>query len=410
MVKVTNSNENDKKNYLGVYQFDVQYIYNNFPDHASHNCWIGLFNYENDTSDGLNGYLRLSISVLHEQDKKCPLELKDSDVNSKNLLVPSINTGKINFQMLCFYVYCVFDIPDMDRSTSNDYIAIVDRKNCKSDTFVEIEFMDKKIKTTTQKLVADYSRFCEVIKIPIIEPRLSNKVCIKLYDQDSFSSNDLIGTLEFNIDDLLKPGKLIEAESIGVEKKDDDIVLNLDPNAPPMEKKPKKFSKLDKDDIRLVDDKNYTNTSSEFFDFKQNLDERFNYIRDKEIFEDISVKVRYDVPSCYPIYGCNPNDSSKEIGVLMDKNSEIGNMYKGTIVMKIAKDSNAEKPKGECLPFIPEEKERNFLERKCPWNLNIQLYEVNLFYPIPNRDEFKVAFSVGERFIKFFVKFFLIIL
>ena len=129
-------------------------------------------------------------------------------------------------------------------------------------------------------------------------------------------------------------------------------------------------------------------------------------IRDKEIFEDISVKVRYDVPSCYPIYGCNPNDSSKEIGVLMDKNSEIGNMYKGTIVMKIAKDSNAEKPRGECLPFIPEEKEKNFLERKCPWNLNIQLYEVNLFYEIPNRDEFKVAFCIGERFIKFFVKIF----
>ena len=185
----------------------MQNIYNNNQDHSIHNNWIGLFNYESESSEGINGYLRLSISVLHEMDKKVPLELRDSLLNSTNLLVPSLNSAKIKFEKLCFYIYCVFDIPDMDRSTNNDYFCMLEKKNCKSDTYIEIEYMDIKVKTSTQKLVADYSKYCEVLKIPIIEPRLTNKILIKLFDKDNMTDDDLIGTLEYNLDDLLNVEK-----------------------------------------------------------------------------------------------------------------------------------------------------------------------------------------------------------
>jgi len=69
-IKVHNIQDTDKKNYLGSFQYDLMKIYNENKDHAIHSQWIGLFNYQNEENNTVNGFLRLSISVLHESDNK----------------------------------------------------------------------------------------------------------------------------------------------------------------------------------------------------------------------------------------------------------------------------------------------------------------------------------------------------
>lgn len=59
-----------------MYEFDFSYIYNR-PDHALKNFWLALANPEAEEITKVRGYLKLSISVLNENDPRIELEMKD---------------------------------------------------------------------------------------------------------------------------------------------------------------------------------------------------------------------------------------------------------------------------------------------------------------------------------------------
>jgi len=380
--------ESNKNNYLGLYQFDLQYIYNNFPDHTMHNNWIGLYNYENKAIDGINGYLRLSINVSHELDKKIPLTVKNCDLSAKNLIAPSTSTSTLKFQQLSFFIYCVHDIPEMD-SGKNDFEEFVIRKDCKSDTYVQIDYMDLKVQTKIKKTSGEnYSLFCEILKIPIIEPRLSNKILIKIIDDDDVTSDDLIGTIELNLDEILDDNSYFH-------QKNDINISSQNQNEKNRTYYVRNFRNLKKDDIRILKKNDYDANDYSLFDFENNLKNEFNFIKNKNVFEMLSKKASYDKIGVYPIYGSNPSFDGNEMGLLMNTNSEIGHMYKGSLVMKIVKEVPKERPIITCEPFTPLETEI-FSDRKCSWRLYFELYDLNLFRVV-DINKIKVTFSCGKE-------------
>jgi len=185
----------------------MQRIYNSSKYHSTHNQWIGLFNYENEEACGINGFLRLSISVLHETDPKVALTVTELTKNKANFLLPPQLRQNMSFNQLAFYFYGALNIPNMDNgifdfNASDTSIMIAKDKKCNA--FIRVEYGEFVKKTAVKDNKIDLVTWNQIIKIPIPEPRVSDKVFIKLYDEDK-TGDELIGTFELNLEDVIPP-------------------------------------------------------------------------------------------------------------------------------------------------------------------------------------------------------------
>lgn len=210
-VKVHNIKDSNKLNYLGSYQFDLQRVYNSAKDHCLHNQWIGLFNYENEDLCGINGFLRLSISVLHESDAKVALIATEENKKKSSFILPPQLRQNMSFHQLAFYFYSATNIPDMDSGPSwlntNDLSNLFSSvKSCQA--YLKVEYGDLVYKTEKRHTDNGQVIWNQIIRIPIPEPRVSDKVFIRLYDADTTSQDDLIGTYELSLDDVIEPYKI----------------------------------------------------------------------------------------------------------------------------------------------------------------------------------------------------------
>jgi hypothetical protein len=203
-IKVHNIKDKNKHNYLGSYQFDLQRVYNENKDHSVHNQWIGLFNYQNEKNNSVNGYLRMSLSVLHESDNKISLHPCDEKNKNKKIALPPQLKKNMTFNQLAFYFYEAFNIPDMDNLNlfKNDEEKLL-MKNRECQGYVKIEYGEFTLETKVVDMFHDRIIWNQCIKIPIPEPRVSDKLFIKLYDQDKSDKDDLIGTYELNLENII---------------------------------------------------------------------------------------------------------------------------------------------------------------------------------------------------------------
>lgn len=87
-----------KKDYFGIYELDFSYVYNQ-DDHALHNVWIGLANPESEDISKIRGYLKISISVLHEGDQRVELESVENEIS--NCIIPS--QIQMTYKQISFY-------------------------------------------------------------------------------------------------------------------------------------------------------------------------------------------------------------------------------------------------------------------------------------------------------------------
>lgn len=204
-IKVHNIQDKDKKNYLGSVQFDLQRIYNENKDHALHGQWIGLFNYENDENTGINGFLRISIAVQHESDKKIALHPASDSEGKGNVFLPPQLKQNMTFNQLAIYLYEANNIPNMDEdfiSFKNDEEVMFKDRKKECQGYVVIEYGGIILRTKKSDMQNDRIIWDQCIKMPIPQPRVSSKMSIKLYDAD-FSEDELIGTYELNLYDVI---------------------------------------------------------------------------------------------------------------------------------------------------------------------------------------------------------------
>lgn len=327
-IKVHNIQDKDKKNYLGSIQFDLQRIYNENKDHAIHGQWIGLFNYENEENNQVNGFLRISLSIQHESDKKIIL-LPASTQGKGNVMLPPQLKQNMSFSQLALYFFEANNIPNMDTdftwTNEEDYMfAPRQKKECQG--FIEVEYGGIILQTKVCDMRNDRITWDQCIRIPIPEPRVSDKLFIRLFDKD-LTRNQLIGTYELNLEEVIPSVIKLKSE----------------------------------------------------------------------------VSNKFKAPKKIHFYGSIADESSHEkTSALMDANSEVGMMYKGSVTLKVIKEIAEEKPIKSIEDFkrIPSEIVDKSSEH---WNVKFRMYKFYSFNDKSTKNGTKANFyvSIGKESMLF---------
>ena len=186
------SNSRKRKDFFGICEFDLQYIYS-MKNHTLNNHWLALSNPESKDMTKIRGYLKLSISVLHDSDPR--VELK-SNPDSINCFMPS--QIKVEYKQLSIYLIKIEEVPDME-STFN-----MEKKNRPCNPFVEFQYFGLNLKSKHVDNINDVAVWNQVINIPIQLPYVSQRIVLLVKDYDVTVNDDDIGSYEIDLKDVDK--------------------------------------------------------------------------------------------------------------------------------------------------------------------------------------------------------------
>ena len=185
------SNSRKRKDYFGIYEFDLEYIYN-LKNHSLNNHWLALSNPESKDMTKIRGYLKLSISVLHDDDPRVELRAIPDSINC---LIPS--QIKVEYKQLNIYLIKAEELPDMDSVLKKK------AKNRECDPFVEFQYFGLNIKSKVTKNIKDVAIWNQIISLPVQVPIVSQKIVLMIKDYDEIGRNDNIGSYEIKINDII---------------------------------------------------------------------------------------------------------------------------------------------------------------------------------------------------------------
>ena len=141
-------------------------------NHCLNNHWIALSNPESNEITKIRGYLKLSISVLHDSDPR--VELK-SDPESTNCFIPS--QIKVEYKQLSIYLIRGEQFPDRDSAFDKK----VDRQ---CNPFIEFKYFGLNVSSKVVDNKKDVSVWNQIINIPIQVPAVSQKIVMIIKDKD----------------------------------------------------------------------------------------------------------------------------------------------------------------------------------------------------------------------------------
>ena len=198
IIEVFDLSHPNRKDYFGIFEFDIEFIYN-FPNHVLSNHLIALSNPESENMTEIRGYLKLSISALHESDPR--VELK-SNPNSMKCLFPS--QTKADYIQLKIFLIKGEEFPDMG--------GIIGEKNVnrRCNPYVEFHYFGLTLKSKVSENIEDVSRWNQIIYLPVHVPIVSQKIVLLIKDKSVITSDDNIGSYEININDIINEKNLYE--------------------------------------------------------------------------------------------------------------------------------------------------------------------------------------------------------
>ena len=185
-------NARKREDFFGVYEFDMEYVYSQ-PNHALKNFWLALANPESEDMTKVRGYLKLSISVLNDNDPRVELETNDSEDN-QCVLPSQIN---MEYKQISLNIFRAEGIPDMDSMFSEKKI------NRECDGYIEVKYLGLTRKTSIVKMKNDVLYWNEAIDIPVSIPAVSQRIVMTVKDND-LTGDDIVGSLELNVNDILQ--------------------------------------------------------------------------------------------------------------------------------------------------------------------------------------------------------------
>ena len=191
IIEVYDNKHTKKKDYFGIYEFDFAYVYGR-PEHTLRNIWIGLSNVESDDISKIRGYLKLSVAILNEGDNRVELEPKEDDTG--DCIVPI--EIKMKYKQISFYFFRGEQFPDMDAVFSEKKTG----RRC--DGYIEMKYMGIMRKTRVIEMKKEVITWNQIIDIPASNPCVSKKICILVKDEDELRADDIVGSYEFNIEDI----------------------------------------------------------------------------------------------------------------------------------------------------------------------------------------------------------------
>ena len=194
------SNSRNRKDYFGIYEFDLQYIYS-MKYHCLKNHWLALANPESDDLTKVRGYLKLSISVLNDLDPRVDLKLSDK---LSEISFPTQIHKK--YKLLSFYIVRAEKLPEMD---SSDFSKNANRE---CDPLIEIHYMGTISTTKISKNIKDRADFYQIINIPVDIPSPTQKIILQVKDADNAkgTKTEMIGCIELELKDIIDNKNLYE--------------------------------------------------------------------------------------------------------------------------------------------------------------------------------------------------------
>ena len=189
IIEVYDYHNSKRENYIGIQEFDFEYIYKQ-NDHCLKNIWVALANPESNDITSINGYLKLSISVLSYDDPK--IELIPQPNNDSDCMIPP--QIEIKYKQIAIYLFKGEDFPD---------VADERKRNKRCDAFVECKYFNIVKKTNVVSMEKDKVVWNQLIEMPISFPLVSEKIRFQV--KSSYGkSEQLIGSFEIKIDDILE--------------------------------------------------------------------------------------------------------------------------------------------------------------------------------------------------------------
>jgi hypothetical protein len=190
-------NDNTKKEcYLGVQEFDFAFIYSK-EGHVLKNFWMALANPYSSDFTSVRGYLKVSISVLHENDERKELVMKDAD--SAECFTPT--QVKVHYSQMTISIFKAQKIPDMNEGKIFGIGGENKGNKATCNGQIEVSFGAMMQKTKKQKMVKEEIVWNEYVKFPVSEPCVSQKVKMIIKDIDTMSF-DYVGSIELKIEDI----------------------------------------------------------------------------------------------------------------------------------------------------------------------------------------------------------------
>ena len=175
---------------LGLYEMDMTYLYL-LPNHTMLHQWLILSNPECEDYSELKGYLKVSISVLHEDDKAIDLCQEEKGDRNETTMYP-VHLKPKTMQIIV-QVIKAEHLPVMDRGGTLDAYCIVKFAGAESKTSI---------------IVADKANmsamWCEEVLLPCMIPCASSSVKVSLMDHDLIGKDELVGSIFLNFEQLKK--------------------------------------------------------------------------------------------------------------------------------------------------------------------------------------------------------------
>ena len=201
---------------IGQFSIDLPHLYYS-SNHEIHRKWIALSSpawareglklslsltgnsavtasLQDDEAGGVQGYVRLSITLLGPGDKAVVHDQDDeSDHESSALMcLPEIRR---ELRFLRVRVLRAEQLPDMDKTASGGSTA------AGLDAFVHIKFNGYGAKTNIIK--SKNPAWMQEFWIPVLVPTVGQLITITVKDRDAFSADDDIDVLTLSFDDVL---------------------------------------------------------------------------------------------------------------------------------------------------------------------------------------------------------------
>ena len=190
VIEVYDYHNSKRENYIGIQEFDFEYIYKQ-KDHCIKNSWVALANPESKDITAINGYLKLSISVLSNNDPKIeliPMPNNDSDC----MIPPQI---ELKYKQLSIYIFKGESFPDINEN-----------KDSKFNAFIECKYFNVTQKIKESPMANGKVDWNQIIEIPIIMPVVSDRIIFQVKTKYS-SKTYLIGSFEVDINDIIPEDK-----------------------------------------------------------------------------------------------------------------------------------------------------------------------------------------------------------
>jgi hypothetical protein len=145
----------------------------------------------------VRGFMKISISILHEKDGRVELKTKSTDDPSSMCIMPP--QVKLEYKQLKIYVGSAKDIPDMD-----SIFGERKKNQAECDGFVKCEYMGTKLETKVVQMKNKLIVWNQVINLAVVYPVVSQKLLFSVWDRDDYQINDdVVGCFEVDVKDIL---------------------------------------------------------------------------------------------------------------------------------------------------------------------------------------------------------------